>query len=94
MTVSVGVLGLSGRMGRMIVREILDDPECALAGGTVREGGPNMNRSLNEIIGLASNTPLPAHYWRFARWWEGLGYPAFAAMLAVFYLMVAKPSLW
>jgi uncharacterized membrane protein len=30
---------------------------------------------------------------RFARWWEALGYPAFLAMLAVYYLMVAKPAL-
>jgi uncharacterized membrane protein len=37
---------------------------------------------------------LPAAYWRMARWWEGLGYPAFAAMLAVFVLMVMKPPLW
>ena len=34
---------------------------------------------------------LPQLYWRYARWWEFLGYPAFVAMLAVFYLMVAKP---
>jgi len=37
---------------------------------------------------------LPAVYWRYARLWEALGYPAFVAMLAVFYLMVAKPPLW
>lgn len=37
---------------------------------------------------------LPARYWRYARWWEALGYPAFLAMLAVFYLMVAKPGSW
>ena len=37
---------------------------------------------------------LPAAYWRMARWWEGLGYPAFAAMLGVFALMVMKPALW
>lgn len=37
---------------------------------------------------------LPEQYWQYARRWETLGYPAFAAMLAVFYLMVAKPSLW
>lgn len=40
-----------------------------------------------------SATELPAVYWRYARWWEWLGYPAFIAMLAVFYLMVAKPAL-
>jgi uncharacterized membrane protein len=36
--------------------------------------------------------PLPDAYWRCARWWEALGYPAFAAMLAVFWLMVSKPA--
>jgi uncharacterized membrane protein len=35
---------------------------------------------------------LPARYWRYARWWEGLGYPAFIAMAVVFYLMVTKPQ--
>ena len=40
------------------------------------------------------NKPLPAQYARYIRTWELLGYPAFAAMLGVFYLMVAKPALW
>lgn len=40
----------------------------------------------------AHNTALPAKYAQYARWWELLGYPAFAAMVVVFYLMVAKPS--
>ncbi len=34
---------------------------------------------------------------RYQQWqaaWEGLGYPAFAAMLAVFFLMVNKPVFW
>ncbi len=35
---------------------------------------------------------LPQEYWTLARRWELLGYPAFAAMLVVFYLMVAKPA--
>lgn len=42
----------------------------------------------------AGSDTLPATYWRCARWWEALGYPAFMAMVVVFYLMVAKPSLW
>jgi len=37
---------------------------------------------------------LPALYWQYARYWEILGYPAFLAMVAVFYLMVNKPGLW
>ena len=39
-------------------------------------------------------SPLPPQYWRCARWWEALGYPAFVAMVVVFYLMVNKPGLW
>jgi uncharacterized membrane protein len=35
---------------------------------------------------------LPPQYWRHARWWQRMGYPAFAAMLVVFYLMIAKPG--
>jgi len=40
---------------------------------------------------LAEGRPLSARYRRWQRAWEGLGYPAFAAMLAVFFLMVNKP---
>ena len=36
---------------------------------------------------------LPPLYWRYARCWEALGYPAFVAMAVVFYLMVNKPTL-
>ncbi|MDO9401552.1 MAG: DUF2269 domain-containing protein [Polaromonas sp.] len=38
--------------------------------------------------------PLPALHARYQRYWELLGYPAFVAMVAVFYLMVNKPQLW
>jgi uncharacterized membrane protein len=38
--------------------------------------------------------PLPALHARYQRCWELLGYPAFVAMVAVFYLMVNKPQLW
>ena len=41
---------------------------------------------------LEKGGALPAAYWRYARWWEGLGYPAFIAMMVVYYLMVNKPS--
>lgn len=39
----------------------------------------------------ANGTDLPTRYWRYARWWEWLGYPAFVAMIGVFFLMVLKP---
>ena len=40
---------------------------------------------------VQTDTPLPKKYWVYAQRWELLGYPAFVSMLAVFYLMVAKP---
>ncbi|MFC4158708.1 DUF2269 family protein [Chitinimonas lacunae] len=36
--------------------------------------------------------PLSPAYWRYFRAWMALGFPAFFAFLAVFYLMVAKPN--
>lgn len=38
-------------------------------------------------------TPLPLAYYRCMRIWFALGWPAFISMLAIFWLMVAKPSL-
>lgn len=38
------------------------------------------------------NQPAPELYWRYARYWEMLGYPAFAAMMIVYFLMVTKPT--
>ena len=42
----------------------------------------------------AQDSALPPAFARYARRWEVLGYPAFVAMLGVFYLMVGKPALW
>jgi uncharacterized membrane protein len=39
----------------------------------------------------ASDNALPDRYWRLLRWWVALGIVAFLALVAVFYLMVAKP---
>lgn len=36
-------------------------------------------------------TPLPAAYHRCMRWWFALGWPAFLSLLAIFWLMVARP---
>jgi uncharacterized membrane protein len=37
-------------------------------------------------------TPLPVAYHRAMRWWFWLGWPAFLAVMAIFWLMVMKPS--
>jgi uncharacterized membrane protein len=39
---------------------------------------------------LAADTALPDRYHRYARCWFWLGWPAFGAVLAIFYLMVFK----
>jgi hypothetical protein len=39
---------------------------------------------------LAAGTALPDCYHRYARCWFWLGWPAFGAVLAIFYLMVGK----
>ena len=42
----------------------------------------------------ASGEPLPEAYQRLFRWWFALGFPAFAAVLAIFWLMIAKPQIF
>jgi uncharacterized membrane protein len=46
-------------------------------------------RDLSAEAALARRQ-LPPRYWFFFRWWIGLGFVAFFAFLAIFYLMVAK----
>jgi uncharacterized membrane protein len=38
------------------------------------------------------DAPLPAAYFRAMRWWFWLGWPAFLGVIAIFWLMVMKPS--
>lgn len=40
---------------------------------------------------ITNGRELPVQYWVWARYWEWLGYPAFLAMVGVYYLMVNKP---
>ncbi len=41
---------------------------------------------------LATGALLPPQYKRYFWWWFALGWPAFTAMLVIFWLMVAKPD--
>jgi uncharacterized membrane protein len=45
---------------------------------------------------LHRGTPLPRAYHRYFRIWFAFGFPAFAAVLGIFWLMTARPpvSLW
>lgn len=40
-----------------------------------------------------AGTPLPPAYHRLYRWWFACGFPAFAAVLGIVWLMLTKPSL-
>jgi uncharacterized membrane protein len=40
----------------------------------------------------AQKQALPALFWRYAKRWELLGYPAFVAMVVIYWLMVFKPA--
>jgi len=41
---------------------------------------------------VAARTPLPPRFHRLLRVWFVLGWPAFGALIVVFWLMVAKPA--
>lgn len=49
---------------------------------------------IRAMTAAAGDGALPAAYYRLMRWWFRLGWPAFAAVLAIFWLMVRKPQLW
>jgi uncharacterized membrane protein len=49
----------------------------------------------NLAAGSASQrTPLPGRYYTLFRIWFGLGFPAFGAVLSIFWLMISRPSIW
>ena len=41
---------------------------------------------------VASGSALPAEYHRLFRWWFAFGFPAFGAVLAIFWLMITRPA--
>ena len=41
----------------------------------------------------AAGEPLPPAYRRLFRWWFAFGFPAFTAVLAIFWLMIARPEI-
>lgn len=45
------------------------------------------------IAAANAGSELPPAYFRHYEWWRALGWPAFAGVLSIFWLMVAKPTL-
>lgn len=47
----IGIVGCAGRMGQMLVREVLKTDNAQLAGGTEPEGCPAIGRDLGALVG-------------------------------------------
>jgi uncharacterized membrane protein len=49
---------------------------------------------MRDLAAAAANNgaPLPPLYYRYYRWWFTFGWPAFAGVLVIFWLMVTKPG--
>ena len=45
-----------------------------------------------ELAGLADGAPVPGRIDRLMRLWFWLGWPAFAALIAIFWLMITRPG--
>lgn len=53
-----------------------------------------MQARMRDLAREAAETeaPLPPLYHRLYQWWFAFGFPAFAAVLAIFWLMIARPD--
>ncbi len=54
MAVRIGIVGASGRMGRMLIEATLKDEEAVLAGAFERPGNPFVGNPVGELVGLES----------------------------------------
>jgi uncharacterized membrane protein len=54
-----------------------------------------MQRKMRDLARAAANAsaPLPEEYFRLYRRWFAFGFPAFFAVLTIFWLMIARPAL-
>jgi uncharacterized membrane protein len=53
-----------------------------------------MQKRMRDLARAASEagSPLPEEYFRLYRHWFAFGFPAFFAVLAIFWLMIARPA--
>lgn len=82
--VGIAVVGVSGRMGRILARQVLETPGATLTGATVRPGHAWIGRDLGEAMGgapvgvVVEDDPLPV----FARSQAVLDFTVPAATVA------------
>ena len=48
----IGVIGCAGRVGRMLIADIVATEGCALSGGVARPGSPALGQDIGELAGL------------------------------------------
>lgn len=55
-----------------------------------------MQMRMRDLVVAAAKhgAPLPPEYFKLFSWWFAFGFPAFGAVLSIFWLMIARPSLW
>lgn len=51
----IGIVGASGRMGRMLIEATLKDEQVVLGGAFDQPGSPALGKSAGELVGLASD---------------------------------------
>ena len=60
----LAIMGVGGRMGRALVRQVQEMPNCAVSGGTEPDGSPFLGADIGELAGIGSigipvtNNPL------------------------------------
>ena len=52
MTIRIGVIGCGGRMGRLLLRTILEQEGCRLTGGVEQARSPEVGQDLGRLAGL------------------------------------------
>lgn len=63
--IKVGIVGCAGRMGQMLIKDVLDNPNMVLAGGVDRPGADAVGRDVAEMVGrpalgvLVGSDPRP-----------------------------------
>src|SRR6516165_6413842 len=45
-------------------------------------------------VAVAERKPLPPRYYVLFRIWFAFGFPAFGAVMIIFWLMISRPSIW
>ncbi|MEN8236784.1 MAG: 4-hydroxy-tetrahydrodipicolinate reductase [Pseudomonadota bacterium] len=58
-TIKIGVTGCTGRMGRMIIQQVMACKSCQFVGGTVNPKSGTIGRDIGEILGIG-RLGLPA----------------------------------